>query len=387
MGIRQIGGSGTDVSAIYIDQFEFTIVAEEATPWLTGWGKRIAITVNTVGLGLDADVSHFPLPIFLSASAGMNNDDVTAIFDEIGANSKKIAVTKSDATTQMYVEIEKWDDIAESGVVWVSKSDWTVSSGTDDTLYIYYDSTKIDNTTYVGDIGDASSQNIWNSNFKGVWHLGESSGNYIDSTGTVDAVPIGTLPTQVPGIIGDAQDLEASTGSDRIKLGASNVYIVDNSQPLTLSLWTKPETIPVGNIRLATFHTGSGASSGIILTVGDTNRIRINIIGVMGGYENWWDTTITTGNWYNIALTWDGTDWRPYLAGVQDGSTQTYGIITAGSREAMLGGYDKDSGSAIYDGILEEYHISNVARSAAWIKFNNRTQLDNVLSYGSEETL
>jgi hypothetical protein len=127
--------------------------------WLSGWAKRIEINIDNTKI--DAALSNFPVLIYLSASSGYNNDDVSAVFDELtsDANRKKIAVTESDETSQCYVEIERWDDANEKAWLWVKVP--SISDSADTTLYIYYDSTQSDNTTYVGDVNDAVCANVW----------------------------------------------------------------------------------------------------------------------------------------------------------------------------------------------------------------------------------
>ena len=103
--------------------------------WLGDWAKRRKITVDKSKI--DANLTHFAVPVFLGTSVGIGGVDVSSIFDEVGANSKKIAITKSDGTTQIYGEIEQWDSGSEEAVIWISKSDLVLSSATDTELYIY----------------------------------------------------------------------------------------------------------------------------------------------------------------------------------------------------------------------------------------------------------
>ena len=70
------------------------VQASPAPGWLTGWDKRIKITIDQTDI--DADLTNFPILVYLSSSSGRFSDDVTAVFTEVGANSKKIAVTTSD---------------------------------------------------------------------------------------------------------------------------------------------------------------------------------------------------------------------------------------------------------------------------------------------------
>lgn len=68
--------------------------------------------------------------------------------EQSDANRKKIAVTKSDGTTQCYVEIEKWDHASKQAWLWVKVPSIRISVDTD--LYLYYDKDHADNTDYVG---------------------------------------------------------------------------------------------------------------------------------------------------------------------------------------------------------------------------------------------
>ena len=148
--------------------------------WLTGFDKRIKITIDKDQI--DEDLTNFPVPIYLSTSSGQENDDVSAIFDELitVSGTKKIAVTTSDEETQCYVEIERWDWSNEKA--WLHVKIPTIVSGTDTELYFYYDSTHADNTTYVGDVGDDSAKNVWDSDFKAVYHLGEDPTIEVNTT-------------------------------------------------------------------------------------------------------------------------------------------------------------------------------------------------------------
>ena len=139
--------------------------------WLGTWAKRVKIILDKDQV--DALLSNFPVMIYLSASSGQSNQDLSSIFDELTSddNRKKIAVTIANGQTQCYVEIERWDDTNEKA--WLHVKVPSISSSIDTELYIYYDSSEDDNTTYVGDVGSTPGQTVWDSNFKAVYHLGE----------------------------------------------------------------------------------------------------------------------------------------------------------------------------------------------------------------------
>lgn len=133
--------------------------------WLGTWAKRIEITpdyTNKIG----GSVTWFPIDIIIeSGLAGVGDKDVSCIFDELTTNDNrlKIAVTEKDGTTELYVEIEQWDDVNENAVLHCSLDGWTIDND-DDHLFIYYDSAQDDNVAMVS---DSPNTNVW----RGEWEL------------------------------------------------------------------------------------------------------------------------------------------------------------------------------------------------------------------------
>ena len=186
--------------------------------WLSGYSKRIKLTVDSTKV--DQDLTHFPLTIFLKTGNGQTDQ----VFDEVGSNWKKIAVTKSDGETQLYVEVEHWDATNKVGVLHVSKSDFTISSSADTELYLYFDANAADNNTYVGDTGNRTE--VWDADFKAVWHLNDVPDNasITDSTGNNnDGTKLSAdNPLQVDAKIGKGQDFS----NDRIEI--ANTFLNTN---------------------------------------------------------------------------------------------------------------------------------------------------------------
>jgi hypothetical protein len=109
---------------------------------------------------------------------------MSAVFDELGSNYTRLAVTESDETTQLYVEIESWNSTAEDAWLWVSRDNWTISGSEDTTLYLYYDNNHADNDEFVGATGSTPGAAVWDSNFAFVTHMADryDSGHIGDST-------------------------------------------------------------------------------------------------------------------------------------------------------------------------------------------------------------
>jgi len=356
-------------------------------PWLTGWDKRIEITVSNTNI--DSNLTHFPLLLTLGISVGTGNDDVSAVFDELTSddNRKKIAVTKSDAMTQIYVEIERWDDANEQAWLWVSKSDLTLSSSGTTTLYLYYDSTQDDNTTYVADAG--SRTEVWDSNYMAVWHLGESSGDAIDSTSNNhDGTFVGSLPDAKPGKIGYAQDFDNS--GDYITADSVASEISTNGAWSYYAWFNSSATSGDTHVdQLISYHQNTSnilriaipPTNYILFYDDDTNSPDQDI----GFGENYAD-----GQWHQMVATRESGSGNKTLYVYIDGSQEATGSAnpTLSNANQFSIGQEWDSGptpSDFFYGLISELRISNIQRPAAWVKASYYSEEDNLVSWGSEE--
>jgi len=185
--------------------------------FLGTWAHRLKLTIDSSKIDT-ANLTDFPVMVYLSAASGIGDVDVSAFFDELGsdANRKKVAFTTSDGTTQIYAEIEKFDFSSEKA--WYHVKVPTVAYDADTVLYLYYDSAQADNTTYIGDTTDAVTHNVWDSNFVAVYHMaqdpnGDAADAIKDSTSNAnDGTPAGSMTTAdlVSGKVGSGIDFDGS---------------------------------------------------------------------------------------------------------------------------------------------------------------------------------
>ena len=145
------------VVVLFTSMVKFTpTVKAYAAPKLEGFGYRYGIDIDSGDV--DTNLTDFPVLLILSSSSGISSADVTAIFDEVGAFNKKIAVTTDDGETELYVEIEKWDEVGEEAFLWVKVP--TVDSGADTRIYFYFDAEAENNTAHIGDLASTVAQNV-----------------------------------------------------------------------------------------------------------------------------------------------------------------------------------------------------------------------------------
>jgi len=354
--------------------------------WLSGWAKRRQIIIDHTKI--DSALTNFPILLYLSASSGINGADLTSIFDEVGSNRKKIAVTLADGVTQCYVEIEKWDAVNKKAWLWVKVP--SISSTSDTILYIYYDNTQPDNTTYVGDPGETPAQNVWDANFVLVTHMRDDpdSSHIRDSTSNANngTKTAAGEPAVTAGKIDDAQNFDGA--NDEISIPDSpSLHLSDG---MTLLAWIKADTWESPNNVPIIDKWYDGTHRAYLMWAVSGGELQIGIANSAGGAQIEGVTTgmdMATGTWYLVAVVWStslGTA-KVYKNGawVEDMGTGS-DTIYPNTDDVDIG--QDYNGEDNFDGIIDEVRISNIARSAAWIKATYETGIDDLLTWGSEET-
>jgi len=307
-------------------------------------------------------------------------NDVSFVFDELqsDANRKKIAVTTSSGTSQCYVEIEKWDTANEQAWLWAKVT--SVSSTADTILYLYYDRDHADNTDYVGDTSSTAARNVWDSSFKGVWHLGETSGGtgaIRDSTSNNNVGTNYGSPTF--NAVGRINSAISFDGIDDF-VSIPNSGSLQFTSSLTIEAWINLDSFGSSSDVDIILRKGEGNPNNYQLAVNDRTLALMIEESDGGGLNS--SAILSATTWYYVAGTWNGYTREVYLDGSQNGSGPKTGSIVPDTRAIYIGGR---SGTDLSDGIIDEVRASNTTRSAAWIKASYESGRDHLLHFGSEE--
>lgn len=147
--------------------------------------------------------------IHIKALSGRNDFNTAAVINTLGLHNLRMAITKSDGTSQLHVEIAYWNTATSEATLYFSTEE-TIAVNETKTYYLYYGLDAEDNSTFVGVTGSAAAQEVWGSSFScggfgGVWHFQQTpvlaSATILDSTananhfvagdgiGTVSTVP------------------------------------------------------------------------------------------------------------------------------------------------------------------------------------------------------
>jgi len=363
---------------IYLDT-EVTSTYPEG--WLSGWQNRIKITIDKDKI--ENSLTDFPLPLHLSASCGIDSQDISAIFDDLGsdANRKKIAFTISDGTTETYAEIEKWVDADEEAYIHVLVP--SISSTEDTVIYMYYDVGHANNDSYIGDTDEVVAENVWDSNFHGVYHLnqdpnGDPANGIKDSTSNNrHGTPSGSMVTAdlEDGQFGDSISFNGSTqfitlqgpfspGGDDFCI--EGLYYVDSfaDRPI-VSEWN------TGNwdVRLG---WGGGEADSLYFFSNGTDQ------GILAG------PTVNAGQWQYISIRRVGTALFMRVDGGAEEEFQFDGPITGGGSNTYIA--RMPSFGALFPGEIDEVRLtgSDEGRSNEWTLATYYGLFDDLVTFIEE---
>jgi FlaG/FlaF family flagellin (archaellin) len=278
------------------------------------------------------------------------------------ADGDHIYFTDSDGTTKLNHEIESFTGGASASLVaWVKVPSLTNNK----VIYLYYGS------DVAG--GQENPTGVWDSNYQGVWHLGEDGNNdpngYLDST-SKNKDGTGTLMTpssDVTGRIGNGQQFTKAS-DDHITIDGTGT--LSYGTPLTVEAWVK-------------CAPHSGTYSGWFLGKCDGNtdiNWALRGFGFNSGNQLWYNTqsgdstyhtTTTTpaDTWVHAAATIEAPNaLQIYLNGAPDGAfsitTTGNNPVTGGTKDLTIGlGYPDE----YFGGTVDEVRVSNIARSADWL--------------------
>lgn len=196
------------------------------------------------------------------------------------------------------------------------------------------------------------------------WAFDEGTGTIAyDSVGTNHGLLNGNLVWTV-GQVDGALNFDGS--GDHVSIGNT---VTHNLSSGTFAAWIYP--LDMGRycgIRNFAYVIGAAYWPG---------ELGFRVSGDGGGFATVQNTTSHPGfyippdtffeeNWHHVALTWDGSDWRGYVNGVEKGSLpSTLGTSASSSRDTLIGkGWDGCS----WSGAIDDVRIYDKALSAAEIE-------------------
>lgn len=242
---------------------------------------------------------------------------------------------------------------------------------------------------------DGSSTSVWPSQYKGVYHLGDSptgsAPQHHDSTSNTKDLTVTTnsgSPATTTGEISNAANYPSASQYTGTFSTNTSAIGVGGTKTFTISGWVKFNSFLTldgyPNFVFGILDTVS--QTGASIAIDAANKISFNLTNFATfGYKNSGiSAALSTGTWYYAVGVDDGTNISAYL-NASATSTATDGAIT--NSKAILGGnLTTLFGDRFNDAQYDELHYHNTNVTANWIttEYNNQSAPGTFSVLGTE---
>ncbi len=202
-------------------------------------------------------------------------------------------------------------------------------------------------------LGEQDQKDFLSDGLVGYWKMEETTTPSLDSSGNSNSGTWNGTAAAAAGKFGNGISLDGD--SDFIALSASLA-----PSNITITGWIKPGASSV---------TGAVAENpskwGLRLRSGKLNFVAATANNAFSFSTNNSTTTLSSGTWYHVAVTYDGTNTRYYLNGSGDGTDTLHSGNLLDSSTINLG---KDTNSLYTNGVLDEVRVYNRALSPTEVR-------------------
>ncbi len=357
-GTCNLGATGTQLS------FELESTESETYWWNSNFTKRKQITITNTG---STELSNYTAYLKIKKEDAMKSDYSDIRFIDGSCDT---------SATQLNYELENYD--SENAHFWIKIP--SLKTGTKQ-ICLYYGNSLAET--------QSAPQTVWNMDQVLVQHFkdGEglsttdSSGNGI--TGTLSGATEWLLPVNC--VVGNCLFFNESI----VNLGSLKTY--NTYRNYTVSFWMniqelKRNGVPTSSAGIIEGITGTSTQLyHNAIRVRSLNQIRSDYSIEYGLYNSTDISVLNYQNmWTHIAVTYDGNIIKIYRDGTYVNQAIIGAITDNGTVSLRLGNW---GGSYRIIGSLDELKVSNISKSADWIKqdYQMIKNQSSVVSAGSEQ--
>jgi hypothetical protein len=351
-----------------------TGVAQADPAWYDqNWNYRKKITIDHTKVS-NTDQTNFPVLINRTDPDWKDTSNGGNVAQSDGGD---ILFTNASGT-KLDHEVEDYTPSTGELVAWVEVDLLSASSDTD--IYIYYGNAAC--------ADQWNTEGTWDPNFKMVQHLQEDPSDpdpaFKDATSNGnDGTDYGSMTSadQITGQIDGSLDFDGT--DDYVDCGSDgSLDITDN---ITIAAWIYIEDYGSSYPRICSKEaTTSCESFGLLLWM--TSHKLEFLINTGSESPIASAGAIPQDQWVHIAVTFSRPNGIIYINGSENSSGTVDRSIPITTNHLTIGNNNLHSRS--FDGIIDEVRISDIARSADWIKtsYNNQSLPSTFYSVGSEQT-
>jgi biopolymer transport protein ExbB len=313
--------------------------------WNDAWEFRKRITLNASPAGANLQQGVADVPVLVRLHTG------NFTFLDANEDGGDLRFVDADEKTPLRYHIEQWDSLNELALIWVRVPALSAGSATNH-IWLYSGNKDSQREESVKDTYDAAT--ILVLHFSG-------QATPTDASPYGHAVAESTATPQPQGPIGVAASFD---GNARLRVPAGATLRSGSQGGLTVSTW----------VRVGGVQTDASIATMGPFTLGMNGLkpvVRLGEVQVVAAGD------LTTGVWHHVAAVLDGTRTQLFV----DGAPAGEGSVTAAevSGELLIG--------ERFAGDLDEVQMSNVARSADWLRASWAAQAADgkLLAFGEDE--
>lgn len=342
------------------------------------WIYRVKITV--LAAKVSTDLTDFPVYVDLSElPAGFHSHCNQT-------DARDIRVTEADGETEVPREVVSYDADSDAGELHFLGD---IDGDTDTDFYIYYGNA---GASDYADDAEFGAENVWDSNFKAVYHMdGGASATIEDSTDNDnDGSKEGddaNEPEEETGKVGKAQVFELAN-NEYIDCGGV-VHDADNDN-LTTSVWIKPNMVDSSTGMGYLGHRGNAGLSLVNVGWRPLTSRELAVLTLFGRFDqvsDGYDPDLSNDTWYHVAVTYNKVNVIFYLNGSLLSSHAKSDEVKVSDYNMYIGAVNNNGvASNPVNGSLDEVRISDFPRSADWIstEYNNQNSPATFFTIGEE---
>jgi biopolymer transport protein ExbB len=295
-------------------------------PAFKDWSFRKSVTVDTSPSGVNVSGAVGRTVVLVRLHSG------NFTFADALPNGADLRVSDSDNKTPLPFHIDRYDSQNGLATLWVSVPN--VNGGEKRQIWLYFGN----KTAPEG----SDAKGTFDPDTMAAFHFGDNAGQPAsDSTANANNSKVAPAGINDSGIIGRSAKFP---GQGAITLDASGSLAMPAAQPLTITLWVKPANLAGAQPILTRGAFTLGLNAGVPYVSGP--GVAVQAAGA-----------VKQGDWSHIAFVADGTTFKIYVNGVEQGNAS--GAMPALDGPITLGG--------TYNGELDELRLAKTARPAGMI--------------------
>lgn len=343
------------------------------------WGRRIKVTI--AASQVPSDLSEFPVYINLA-------DLGARFFNNVQADGADVRVTRADGRTLAPREVVALDTGGQTGELHFKAK--SVLSTSDTEFYIYFDNPSASPPATTDPYGRNA---VWDNGYNDVFHLEEDPGGtapqMVNSTGGANLESRNGLGSSdsIQGQIEQAVNFDVADFAtfDGEYLEATGVSLPTTEG--TVEVWFEPDNdYDSGNSQSQALSCCGieGGDPRHLLYLSDDGSLRSLLQDASGNTIAQYSGTFPGDTWQHAAAKWNGSNNWIYYNGDQKDQVANSKSLSGSANQQLLASDDTAPTPAPrvpFAGSLDEYRVSNVERSSAWIEASYNNQNDPATFY------